>query len=300
MSTRQLRRALPVVAMALLLVTAGCSLPGGGDGTPTAGSPEPTTGTTTPSATPTTNGTPGDVSIAGVEDGRVVDASALAAAHEEALAADSMETRLVQDASIIVPTGPNSSQVANATIVQQVVAEAGGQPYRYRLEQRGIGFTAQVWGNDSVEVTLPSQAGETQPPRVGEPQDRSLITSTNAIGTYLDRGNYTVTGTTTEGNRTLVTLEADELTVENDTDLFVRGASDFENYRSTVVVSEDGVVRSLEITAEYTLRGERRDLSITYEVLRQGNVSFEQPEWARTALASTTATEEPVGTATPA
>lgn len=298
MSTRQLRRALSVVAMALLLVTAGCSLPGGGDGTPTAGPPE-TDATTAPSTDGATNGTE-NVSIAGLEDGRVVDAQALAAGHQEALSARSLETRLVQNASIVVPTGPNSSQVVATRVVQQVVAEAGGSPYRYRLDQQGIGFTAQVWGNDSVQVTLPSQAGEPQPARVGEPQDVSLITSSNAITNYLQRGNYTVTNTTTDGNQTLVTLQTDELVVENDSDLFVRGASDFGNYSSTVVVSGDGVVQSVDISADYALRGERYDLAIEYRVLRQGGVTFEQPEWAKRVLANATATEEPAGTPTPA
>lgn len=307
MSTRQLRRALPVVAMALLLVTAGCSLPGGGgDESPTTGTEgttdtsDATDGETTDSTTSPTQGTAGtpDVSIPGIEDGRVVDAEALASAHQEALSARSMETRLVENASIVVPTGPNTSAVTDASIVQQVVAAAGGSPYRYRLDQQGIGFTARVWGNDSVQVTLPSQAGETQSPRVGEPQDVSLITSRNAISNYLGYGNYSVAETTTEGGQTRIVLQTDELTVENDSDLFVRGASEFQDYTSTVVVSEDGVVQHVDISATYLL-DERRQLDITYDVVRQGNVSFEQPEWARRALEQVTATEEPVSTGTP-
>ncbi|MWG35471.1 DUF7537 family lipoprotein [Halomarina oriensis] len=297
MRLRGFRRALPALVVALLLVTAGCSLPGGGEQSPTTApgespSPVPTDGSPT--------GTAGDVAVPGVEDGRLVDAEALATAHAEALTASSFETRRVQNASVVVPTGPNSSQVARTAIVQQVVAGEGGSPYRYQQTDSATGFRLQAWGNDSVRVFRALQGDEVvRPPSVGESEPVSSLVSQRSLRAYLESGNFTVQETTTRNGTTLVTLTADELAVENDSDLFVRGSSDYEEYDATVVVSESGVVRSLELSATYDLRGERRDLAITYEVVRQGGVEFEQPEWAARALAAATPTEEPVQTSTP-
>lgn len=299
MPTRQSRRALLVVAVAVLVVTAGCSfLGGGGESTPTNGTTGANATTGTPDGT-TTTATP--VSVAGVEDGRLVDPAALADAHRRALVAGSFETRRVQNASIVVPTGPNTTQVARTTVLQQVVAEDGARPYRYRQSNSALRFTLQVWGNDSARVFRALQGDEVvRAPSVDDPDPVSGLTSRDAIAEYLRAGNFTVADATSANGTRVVTLRADELAVENDTDLFVRGASNYGDYSATAVVAEDGVVRSLTVTASYELRGERRDLAVSFEVLRTGDVTVEQPTWARRALAAATQTEEPVGTGTPA
>ncbi|MFC5970679.1 hypothetical protein ACFPYI_04970 [Halomarina salina] len=297
MRTRQVQRALPVIAVALLLLTAGCSF-GGGDSTPTNGTA--TDGDTATTAGPATTTTEA-VSLAGVEDGRVVDAAALADAHRQALAASSFETRRVQNASVVVSTGPNTSQVTRTTNLVQVVAEEGARPYRFRQSDSAVGFELQAWGNDSTRVFRALQGQEVvRAPSVGEPDPVTGVVSRNTVAGYLRAGNFTVAGSETVNGTTFVTLEADELAVENDSDLFVAGSSNYRNYSSTVVVDEDGVVRALDVSATYELRGERHDLSVSFEVLRLGTVTVEQPEWARRALAAATETDDPVGTGTPA
>ena len=298
MRTRQFLRALPVVAVALLVLTAGCSFPGGGgESSPTPGTAgaNATTGTTDG----TTTTTPGSVSITGVEGGRLVDAAALADAHRRALVAGSFEIRHVQNASIVVPTGPNTSQVARTTILQQVVAGDGARPYRYRQSNSAVRFALQAWGNDSTRVFRTLQGDEVvRAPSVDDPTPVSSLTSRGTVAKYLRAGNFTVANTTSANGTRFVTLHADELTVENDTDLFVRGSANYSGYSSTAVVAENGVVRSLTVTANYELRGERHDLTVSFEVLRTSGVTVEQPAWARRALAAVTQTEEPVGTGT--
>ena len=301
MRTRQLRRALPVLAVTLLLMTAGCSFLGGGDeSTPT----NATTTNATTATAETTAGTPvtttDGASLAGVEDGRLVDAAALADAHQRALVAQSFETRRVQNASVVVRTGPNSSEVARTTLTQQVVAGEGGRPYRYHRSDSAIRFTLQAWGNDSTRVFRALQGQEViRAPSVVDPEPVSSVASRNTVADYLRAGNFSVADRESVNGTTLVTLEADELTVENDSDLFIEGSSNYRNYSSTVVVGEDGIVRELTVSATYELRGERRDVSVSFRVLRLGNVTVEQPAWARRALAAATETEVPVGTGTP-
>jgi hypothetical protein len=308
MSPRQLRRVLPAVAVALLLVTAGCSF-GGGGGTPT---PDPggtdavpTDATTGPSTTeptgtaPTAEPTPGNVSVAGVEDGRLVDAEALAAAHQRALLAAGFETRLVQNASIVVPTGPDSEEVAPTTNVRQVLATAGGEEYRYRQTTGAVRFELQAWGNRSTRVFRTLQGREVVQTRIGEPTPPSTLAGRETVREYLAAGNFTRDGTVTRDGERLAVLRADDLVVENDTDLFVAGSADYANYSSTVLVGADGVVRGMEVSATYALRGERHAFETTFSVLRQGSVTFERPGWVGEVLRATTPTDEPPGTGTP-
>lgn len=272
-------RALSVVAVALLLVVAGCGSPGG-SGTPTGTADSPTA---SPTATAAGNGT-GAAAIPGVTDGALTDPAALADAHEAALLNDSFETRLVANATERVPTSGNTTSVVNTSTLQQVVAEADGQPYQYRLRNRVLGTQFDVWANESVEVTRAMQGGTVFRYQFGEPQSASLVTGSDMLRSYLSLGNYSVTNTTTRDGTTLVTLSADELAVEETDGLFVRNSENVSNYSSTVVVDGEGRVRSLDVRAAYTVEGRAGTIDVSYRIVRVGGVQTQRPDWVATAF----------------
>ncbi|WP_254537271.1 DUF7537 family lipoprotein [Halomarina litorea] len=270
-------RALSVVAVALLLVVAGCGSPGG-SGTPTGTADSPTA-----SPASTTGNDSGAASLPGVTDGQLTDPAALADAHEAALLNDSFETRLVVNATERVPTSSNGSAVVNTSTLQQVVAEEGGRPYQYRLQNRKLGSQFDVWANDSVEVTRAMQGGTVFQYKFGQPQSTASVTGANVVRSYLSLGNYTVTNTTTRDGATLVTLSADELAADERDGLFVRRSENVSNYSSTVVVDGEGRVRSLDVRAEYTVDGKAGAVDVSYRLVRVGGVETQRPDWVATA-----------------
>lgn len=276
-------RALPAVALALLLVVAGCGTPGG-TGTPTGTTDAPTaTDTATSTATPTA-GNGSAASIPGIEDGELTDAGALARAHQRALVNDSFETRLVVNATERVPTGGNNTAVVNTSTLQQVVAEAGARPYQYRLRNRALGTQFDVWANDSVQVTRAMQDGSVYQYQFGDPQSPASVTGSTLVRSYLSLGEYTVVNRTTSEGTTLVTLRADDLAPEETDGLFVRRSENVSNYASTVVVDGEGRVRSLDVRATYTVDGEAGGVDVSYDVVRLGGVATQRPDWVATAL----------------
>lgn len=277
-------RALPVLAVALLLVTAGCGGLGGSSGTAT---PDGAAGTATDAGgTGTAPGAGGDLSVPGVENGRLTDPSALADAHRRALTNDSFESRLRSNLSQRVPTSSNSTQVVETTIVQRVVAEPGARPYRYRRTDRATGVTFQAWGNDSVQAVRGIQNDQVVTRRVGQPQSPAAITTARPLAAYLSLGEYHVVERTTRDGEAVVVLRADGLSVENSSGLFVSGSENVSNFTATAVVGGEGRIRSLSLSADYTIDGEAATVDLTYEVVRIGGASFERPDWATAIIAA--------------
>lgn len=272
-------RALRVVAVALLLVTAGCGGLGGSSGTAT---PNGTTAETADDA----GGDAGALTIPGVEDGRLTDSAALVDAHRRALTNDSFESRLRSNLTQRVPTSSNTTQLVETTITQRVVAERGARPYRYRRTDRATGTTFQAWGNDTVQAVRGLQNDRVVTRRVGQPESPAAITTARPLAEYLSLGEYRVVERTTRDGERLAVLRADGLAVENDSGLFVSGSENVSNFSATAVVDGDGRIRSLSLTADYTIDGEAATVDLTYEVVRIGGVSFEQPDWAAEIIAA--------------
>jgi len=268
-------RALPVVAVALLLVTAGCGGFGGSSGTPDANSSNSTT------STPAEG-----VDVPGVKDGRLADPAALGAAHQRAVGNDSFESRLRSNHTQRVPTSQNSTATVETTITQRVVAAAGTRPYRYRRSDRATGVTFQAWGNDSTQAVRGIQDGSVVSRQLSRPQSPSTITSAKTLAEYLSMGEFRVADRTTRDGEQFVVLRAEGLSVENRSGLFVSGSRNVSNFSATAVVDGEGRIQSLSLSADYTIDGEPATIDLTYELLRIGGVDFERPDWAAEILAA--------------
>jgi len=272
-------RGLRVVAVALLLVTAGC---GGLGGSPETATPDGTAAETADDA----GGDTEALAVPGVEDDRLTDSAALVDAHRQALTNDSLESRLRSNLTQRVPTSSNTTRLVETTITQRVVAERGARPYRYRRTDRATGTTFQAWGNDTVQAVRGLQGDQVVTRRVGQPESPAAITTARPLAEYLSLGEYRVVERTTRDGERLAVLRAEGLTVEDDSGLFVRGSENVSNFSATAVVDGDGRIRSLSLTADYTIDGEAATVDLVYEVVRIGGVSFEQPGWAADIIAA--------------
>lgn len=265
------RSAVATVALALLLVTAGCSgILGGGSGSPT-----PTT-----TDAPGTDGTGDSVAneVPGVENGTLTDRTALLAAHERALLATGFETDVRVNATVV-----EQDQLVNSQRRQRTVVEADAVEYQYRTTNSPGGGTVQFdhWANESVSVVR-GQIGDTVQYQLREPQSTRVLTGRPVLDNYLNGSTLRVAEVDRSGEQPLVTLRSTE--VPEDPNALPDNATDVRDYEVRAVVDTDGRVHALVATGTYDLRGESHEFRITYELVRTDDPSVSQPDWAAEAL----------------
>jgi hypothetical protein len=255
-----MQRSLAAVALALLLVTAGCNglgLADGGDGGDTDAANE----------------------VPGVESGTVTNATALSAAHDRGLVAAGFENEVQVNATTI-----QQDQVVDTQRRQRTIVEAGGSEYQYRtVNGAGGGFIQfDHWGNDSVWVTR-GQLGNTTRYQVrDQAAARESLTGSALLENYLDGSEATAIDTREEDGLTLVTFET--TTVPDDPDALPVNNSAVSEYEARFVVDTQGRIHGLVVEGTYELRDESRTFRVGYELKRLDGPSVSQPDWARTAI----------------
>jgi hypothetical protein len=260
------RSPLAAVALAVLLITAGCSGVFGGDGTPSPAEPTPADGDAASA-------------IPGVEDGRVTNATALLAAHDDELVAAGFENEVRVNATII-----QQNQTVDVTRSQQTVVEAGRSEFQYRTVNGNNGGFVRFdhWGNESVWV-IRGQLGDTTRYQVrdGIAQTETL-TGTALLQNYLDGSNATAVEVREEDGLTLTTFET--TTLPDDTNALPANGSDIRDYRVRFVVDSQGRIHGLVAEGTYDLRGEARTFEVRYNLVSLDDPPVTRPDWAGEAL----------------
>ncbi|WP_158055335.1 DUF7537 family lipoprotein [Halorussus halophilus] len=262
------RRSLAAVAVAVLLVVAGCS--GTSDQSPDA----TTTATTVGEINPTTTAQESDASQmalpAGVTANGLENASALVTAHNRSLADRSYRFAFESnsseyssriraarglDATLLVANSANTTtrswtQGSRTSMVQTADGERG-----YRLVQgeyeSALGFDTYADLTRAVLVTYL---------RVGEYETTDVVTRD---------GTKLVELTATGINRSAVDqLAGEESNVSVDA------------FEARVLVDSDGVVHEFEATVTETVDAESRTNEVGYDLSDLGSASVERPDWA--------------------
>lgn len=246
-------RRVGVLALCLLLATAGCP------------------------ALPDWDGD-GDVDHPpGVEDGRLADADELADAHAEAMTASGYSHEIALDQTLTVDGEPTETYRGQRTDVAP-----GGSEYYYQLINRGeVSSRFLVWGNETVEYTR-GQWGGMQQTGSGPPASARTLTGIGLLEPHLTAPYEVVETREADGGDggeggTLTVLEATDRPTSDDA--FPDDAENVRSYEATLVVDEDGRIRSFEATAAYDLEGEPADYRLSYEVTELGDPDVTRPDW---------------------
>lgn len=236
-----MRRHVPTLAVALTLLLAGCLSGAGSPGVGTATSEGPAV---TPGQPP------------GVSDGRLTNASALAAANAD---------RLGESGFVAVT---NRSFGGGETFDHRVVAAPEASTYALR-GSRTVGESSsgvRIWGNESVGVVrLGDGPGASYRTR---PRGYDVVGDLVRLDQYLRAGEYTVANETDDGKTVLVA----------DTYAPVDGHGPFAEaspFHSRLVTDGSGLVHELHLTAT-TPNGE---ISVSYSLERLGTERVDRPAW---------------------
>jgi hypothetical protein len=265
------RSPLAAVALAVLLLTAGCSGVIGGDSqTPTDGS------------TPVDDGAAN--TIPGVEDGQLTNATALFAAHDRGVVETGFENEVRINATVV-----QSGQAVDIQRRQRTIVAAGRGEFQYQtVNGQGGGFVKfDHCGNESVWVIRGTLGDEVRYQVRDEVPPTRTLTGTALLGNYVNGTNATAVDVREEGELTLVTFETTRLPAE--TNALPANASDVRDYRAQFVVDTEGRIHGLVAEGTYDLQGETRTFSVTYNLKRLDDPSVQRPDWAGEALANASA-----------
>jgi hypothetical protein len=254
-----MRRPLAALALAFLLTTAGCSALtdlGGTDGTPT----------------------PSEVTAPGTADGQLTNRTVLLEAHRTALVETGFETTVQVNATAERQTR-QGTQLATVERDQRTTVVREGAGYTLQLVNAGSGAQFDEWANESVRATRLQASGQTRY-RTGPPRQTNRLTGTRFVQSYLD-GNLTVESVEETDGEPRVTLTS--TTPPAAQTAFPKNATDVRNYEARLVVDGEGRIRSLVVTADYTIRGEDAGLRVEYELVRTGVDAVDRPGWVENA-----------------
>lgn len=258
-----MRRSAAALAVVLLAVTAGCSLPFGAGAGGTA---------TSDNGTISAEEAPPGVSA---EEGRVTNATALARAHTNALAEFGFETDLRTNATV-----HQRGRVRQVERRQQTVVEPERAQYVYRVTNPASRLDG--WGNRSLRA-IRAEAGGKVSYRVRNESltARQLSGVATILGPCLDE-SFAVSNVTREGSETRIELTSE--TVPEQRCVLPPNATNVSDYEARAVVDPDGRVHQFVVTADYTLRGEDGTLRVAFDLVRAQVEGFDRPDWVGSAL----------------
>lgn len=244
------RNALLLIAVACLLALAGCtgSLPGG-DG----------------AAGPTRD----DVSYPDGVSENETNVSALADGHAEALDDSSF--------SLAVESAQNSS-MGNQSV--EMTAAVSADRENVRANVSGGGQRTSLYLTESQRYTQIA-AGNRTAYDVSErtSSGMQLVPSSYSGAEYVDQfatqvgANFTPTGVREVDGTTVVVLRADG------SDTAESNETAITDYDATILVDEDGVIRSFEVTAAGEQGGESSSISFSLNVTDVNDTTVEEPSW---------------------
>lgn len=294
------RRLVGPLALACLLVLAGCANPFGPGDTPTPSTPavppiseeSPTPDTTattagaspgdtspTPTTTPTTpTGLPANETFPpGVSADGIDNESVLFRAHARTLGTTGF-----------VAVGNGSSVVSRSGILVEVETTqrnrvaANGSPYEISREVAAgpIQRSLHAWSNGSIEYVRTQENGETNY-STAERRRLAGLAGNGLIAPYVRGGNFTVRDVRNEsGGPTVVVLNTTEVANETVLERAVTDdAEEITGYEALVAIDAEGRIRLLDAAIEYTIDGQTATQEFTYTLTSIENVEVERPEW---------------------
>lgn len=262
------RNGLATILVVVLLVVAGCS---GGvsqsttepEGSPTPTASETPTPTPTPSPTATPEPTLSDVSLpAGVTESSVN--ADLAQAHQLALSGTSL--------TITQSVASDFSRTTTTRV-------AGGAALQTRNTS---GSQTTTWINQTGQFSRTEESGEVSFGKNDRRFNRESILRTFIYEAYLDAGNFRPTDVVSQDGELLIRIEADA--VENPAPLQeTLSIDEMKEFSATALVTQDGVIRSLEIDQSYVRDGRTTDETVALNVSAIGETAIERPSWVQKA-----------------
>lgn len=268
-----------LLAVALLVVLAGCT-----GTTPPGESPEttqPTTAAATTTATPTTTAEPlaPGVTAAGVEN-----ASALVDAHVAALNASGYATRV--RVAVAVRFGESNGTFGSETdtAVRATPGMATASRRMTHVERDGSHArtsTHETWSNGTVGLLRVAQGDRTAYERLdpagpgGTAERRQRLAHAVTLQDFLARGDYEVAATTMASDSTRLTLVA-----EGPAD----DAGNVTDFSATAVVDGDGRIHRLNATATGPAGDHEQTTTVEYRLVEVGVERVERPAWVDEAL----------------
>lgn len=256
-------RAIAAVALAAVLVLAGCG------------------GTGAPGASGTTESPSEQTPPPGVADGTLTDASALVDAHGDTL----LDTGYAYSLSVV---GSQPNRTANVTFRDYATVGPDLSTYQSQSRQTGTGPTTvtTIWSNGSVTLSRLQTESETRYSTAQDAQIRSRVTGESVLEGYLRGGNYTVAGTEQRDSRTLTRLTADEYVKQ--TDESMPAPSNVSAFDATVLADGAGRIHSVNVSMRQQTPSGTLSLDVNYTLRRVGSVAVARPDWVESALAEVT------------
>jgi len=248
-----MRRPLAAVALCLVVVLAGCSLPGGSSGVEL-----------------TAENAPPGVSA---ESGTIENPDALLAAHNASLVESGFVVEVRTNATVLRDGEPR--QVRRTQVVR---AESGLAEYNNTVLNPGSRF--DVWGNDSVQAVRLQTRGGVQY-GTDQPQSAATLTSSTLLSRYLATGDWTVTNVTMQDGEPTFTFRSS--TVPSEANALPTNATNLREYGAVLVVDGDGRVSYFAATGTYTLDGTESSFAISHRVVAEGP-EVDRPPWVDEAL----------------
>lgn len=268
------------LAVACLVVLAGCSLPFGDPRSPT------TTATATPTPTPEKpDPYPPGVSADGVENG-----TALYRAHVDGITVTGYEA--VATVNTTIRRGGVLMAIESTA---QIMVEPNAS--RYHDQRRAVGGPVdrreEFWSNGSVEFYRLVEFGAAEHEQ-REPRTPRQIAGRRLLLPFLEGGNFTVESIDESGETARITLVATSMA---DHEAVRRGLPDaaesIRSFEARVVVA-DGRIRSMVADVGFEIDGTNRTHRVEYQIVSTGSIVVEQPDWVEEARERTeTASADP-------
>lgn len=248
-----MRRTGPAVVLAILVVLAGCSLPGFGssDGK--------------------------DEQPPGIENDRLNDVGALLEAHNRSAIAAGFESDFR-----INGTTTFRGEVVELRQRQRTIVEPGVTEYRYRFTKNVPTFRSDVWGNRTTEAVRLQSSASTKYNVTTQTTSPRTLTATQTLGTLIGGRNFTVESVDRTNGTVLYTLRASG---QSSLGFHIPdNATNIENYTATLVVDKTGRVRSFRASRDYRLAGQAGSMEVSYRLIRIGDVPVDRPGWVSEAF----------------
>lgn len=260
------RRAVAATALALLVLTAGCSFLGGGSTTPGANA----TATPTATATPAAFTYPEGYAASGVTDGE-----AAADTHREAvLSLDSFT--VTYDATI---STPNETIDVDYDQTSDLADERALLRFNLSSGERFYGGSSQYYTADTVYVRSTPSPNRTTYSNASRSFNASMLTASEFVDPLLTDVRYGEATVVRRDGESMARYEATGL--ERADRVFGKDvtAENVSAFSATLFVDADGVVRRVEYSATVTRGESTREIEATVVVTALDDTSVDRPAW---------------------
>lgn len=288
------RKLLSAALLATMVVAAGCVGGLGSGVTQETGQETTAAGTTTAAATTgaAETVTPSEATLPpGVNESGVANASALAAAHAEAL--NGTGYSFVMATNVSMRFGNRTTlmnSTSNGTVEENATTFLLHSRSNRTMGNRTTVATSDVWGNETVILTRMQVDNRTRYRHLNRTGRydrlvRAQLGGSRLVEVALASGNYTVESVERRDGRTLTTLVATEYAGNRS----MLGDANVTTFESTIVVDGEGLVHSLNLTvATEDARGNAQYVHYRFELTEVGDVTVEEPAWTAAALDANT------------